>query len=239
MAVGLGSPGEGYRIVRHAAVFSHINVCLQGAGRILHGGRWVDYQEGMAALLPRQVLHGAEWAGSPWRMCWVLYREPPGKAPLIRGSTVELIRVAPRPFEWALFGLYEEINGASSPAIVERWVDLLHAQILRAAQPAPSMSRLAPVWAQVDADLAHPWTAAKLARRAHMSEAHLRRLTAAELGRSPLQQVAWLRIQRAARLLESRAQTVEASAWAVGYQSVSAFTTAFKRHYGRLPRKSG
>jgi AraC-like DNA-binding protein len=48
--------------------------------------------------------------------------------------------------------------------------------------------------------------------------------------------VAWLRVRRAAFLLESHAHTFEAAAWDVGYRGTSAFTTAFKRWLGRPPR---
>lgn len=68
-----------------------------------------------------------------------------------------------------------------------------------------------------------------------MSEVHLRRLTMAELGRTPLHQGACLRMRRAAYLLESHSHTVEAAAWDVGYRGTSAFTTAFKRWLGRVP----
>lgn len=44
-------------------------------------------------------------------------------------------------------------------------------------------------------------------------------------------------MRHAAYLLESRELTVETASWDVGYRSTSAFTTAFKRWQGRLPRK--
>lgn len=235
--VGLGSPGRGYRIVRHRPPFSHINVCIEGEGRTLVDGRWRPFLAGTAGLFPRMVPHGGHWDDSPWRMCWVLYDEPPGKKPLLPGPDIRFVATDPRPFERALLGLHEELHGRADARLIELWVELLHRLVVTVADSAASSSRLARVWEVVDSNLVHPWTAADLASLACMSEVHLRRVAAAEVGRTPLQHVAFLRVRRAAYLLETQAETVENVASQVGYQSISAFTSAFKRWLGRLPRR--
>lgn len=237
IGVGMGSLGEGYKIVRHHPHFSHINVCLEGTGQVLLEGRWTSYTSGCATLLPKDQTHGAQSVGVPWRMLWVLYDEPLRKEPTIPVAQPTLLQVDPRPFEWAMLGFYQEFNGAADPHIIEHWLKLIHLQVVRTAGRIATNSRLIKLWEKIDAHLDHPWTAAELARMASMSEVHLRRLTQEELGRSPLQHLSYLRVCRAAYLLESQALTVEAVAWAVGYRSVSAFTAAYKLWLGRTPRE--
>lgn len=235
-SVGMSEVGKGYRIIRHRPVFSHVNVCLEGAGRVWNNDHWMRFPAGTAGIFPLALPHGGMWANEPWRMCWVTYVEPPQKHPLISGARIEFVHVDPRPIEWSLLGLYHEFNRANEQQAVAHHAELIHLAVQRLVQEKPHASRLARLWESVDADPGHPWTAAELAKAAHMSEVHLRRLAMAELGRTPLQQVAWLRVRRAAFLLESHAHTVEAAAWDVGYRSTSAFTAAFKRWLGRPPR---
>jgi AraC-like DNA-binding protein len=68
-----------------------------------------------------------------------------------------------------------------------------------------------------------------------MSAEHLRRLCLRELGRTPVQQLTYLRIQRAKELLESSDDKLEAIAPAVGYVSALVFSRAFKRWVGCTP----
>ncbi len=74
----------------------------------------------------------------------------------------------------------------------------------------------------------------------HRSRLHerLRQLT----GRTPLQLITDLRLERAAALLERQATSVSEAAYAVGYDSVSHFSRRFKKRYGKSPsawRRSG
>ena len=84
-------------------------------------------------------------------------------------------------------------------------------------------------------NLAHPWTLAQLADSAAMSAEHLRRLCRRQTGRGPMHQVTFLRMRRAATLLESTRHKVRAIARTVGYDNPFAFSTAFKRHLGASP----
>lgn len=95
--------------------------------------------------------------------------------------------------------------------------------------------RLWRVWRAVDAEPDRPWTLMSLAGIACMSPEHLRRQCRGELGKSPMAQVTDLRMQRAAALLRLGSTKVETIAVRVGYGSVYAFSTAFKRWVGQAP----
>ncbi len=87
------------------------------------------------------------------------------------------------------------------------------------AQPAGLDKRVWQMWEQVDADPAYPWTISELAERAGLSEKQFQRLCRRELGRSPQQQLMWLRMRRATELLLSGNRKIQDIAAEVGYQN--------------------
>jgi AraC-like DNA-binding protein len=235
--VGVARPGKRYRIIRLNPTFSHINVCLAGSGRYLINGRWRDLSAGDAVLFPRQIPHGAQVTDDgSWQMAWIIFADHGSKFPRLFAPETRVARTDPLLWEWALSGLHRESLGANNPECLQAWSSVIHAQVQRLVRSDGRLSRLAAVWERVNADLAHPWTAAELAKLAGTSEVHLRRLCLRALHRTPLQQVAWLRTRHASFLLQATEHTVESVAWSVGYVSVSAFTTAFKRWHGRSPK---
>jgi AraC-like DNA-binding protein len=234
--IGFGEIAPEYRIVRLNPDFAHVNLCWGGEGRLLINGQWKPVREGALALFPANIPHGGRPAEKrEWKIAWVIYREPAGMRPTIGGKTSSIVQVDPRPLEWAIKGLYREVSGAGDPAVLQHWADLIHWFVRRHARPKAEDARLWRVWDQVDADIARDWTLPELARLANMSEVHLRRVCLAETGRTPTAQLAYLRMRRAAYLLATTDQTVEAIAWSVCYQSISSFSAAFQQTHGMRP----
>ena len=87
----------------------------------------------------------------------------------------------------------------------------------------------------VEKDLARDWKLDELAEISCVSTEHLRRLCKKQLGRSPVQQVTYLRMRRAVEYLASTPDKVEAVARSVGYDNPYTFSNAFKRWTGKRP----
>jgi AraC-like DNA-binding protein len=83
---------------------------------------------------------------------------------------------------------------------------------------------------------ADPWTLATLAREAAMSRSSFAERFARVIGTTPLSYVLRWRIAIARDLLARERLSVAETALAVGYQSASAFSTAFSRETGRSPK---
>jgi AraC-like DNA-binding protein len=234
---GLSDAAYGFRFVRPQIAMSQALVCFSGRGMALLDGAWAEIREGMAYLTPPNVLHAYHAVKETrWGVCWVIYGEPGGGVkPMIAAHEPQLMRVDPRPLRSAITGLYQETVGGAESAMMYHWVELIHLLVTRMAQPWRSDDRLWRVWEAVDADLARPWTLKELAKLACLSGEHLRRLTQKQFGRSPLEQVTYLRMRKAAALLSSTPQKIETIGWAVGYQNAFAFSTAFKRCMGLSP----
>ncbi len=225
-----------FEIVRTKLGGSYFLACFGGEGRVLVDGRWARCRPGQAVLLPPGTLHAFHTApGKGWDFCWVRYQERAGQKPLATAQTPLISRFDPEPLRFAILGLHHECQTGRGPAAIDRWVDLIQHYVLRFAEPASLDARLWKLWEQVSSSLGDPWTIAEMARRVHLSEKHLQRLCQKELGRSPRQQLIWLRMRRAAELLRARGSKIETIATEVGYQNPFVFSTTFKRVMGWSP----
>ena len=119
--------------------------------------------------------------------------------------------------------------------MLQHWVDLVHGYVLRFARPLEKDDRLRLLWERVVAHLADHWTLPLLAQQAGFSNEHLRRLCQRQLGRSPMHQVTYLRMRRAAELLATSPLTIEAIATEVGYRNPFVFSNGFTKWIGWRP----
>ncbi len=234
--VGWMETGAPYRIVRVRPSGSFIHVCVAGEGRILLDGRWTTSKPGMACLAPPRVLNAFHAVPNrSWHFCWVRFIEPPGVAPVVHAASPVKTRCNPAILKSAIEGLQAEFTGSAEARFIAHWLELLVGEVQRLAKPWRENERLARVWERVGNDLAYPWTAEELARLAHCSPEHLRRLCLLELGRPPMQHVTSLRVQRAAELLLAGESKLAAVAEAVGYSDAFALSKIFKKWIGCAP----
>ncbi|AFE08030.1 AraC family transcriptional regulator [Corallococcus coralloides DSM 2259] len=133
----------------------------------------------------------------------------------------------------------------ASNIVLQRLADVLFVLALRAtvgegtcqrgAIAAVSDPRIYESLSLMHARVADPWTVDMLARRVGMSRSGFAARFTDLVGASPLQYLARRRIARAAELLRDTTEKVETIAGRVGYESVPAFSRAFKRWQGTGP----
>lgn len=139
-----------------------------------------------------------------------------------------------------------------SAAVVSRLLQALLVDVLRVAlsaetHDAPSaLKDVGPLQAAFDPCLgavlrlvhAQPerdWTVHSMARESGLSRSAFADRFRTVVGQPPLQYVTEIRMQKASELLESTDVPVKRIASLVGYESVSAFSSAFKRRFGWPP----
>lgn len=236
---GVSDAGPGFSMVRHNPSYGHVLACFSGEGEVWLDGGWQRCASGVTYLTPPHGPHAYRTIdGSRWGFAWVWWHQPTtGEPPLIDVTDPVLVRADPEYLRLAILGLYRESIGPHQPTVIDHWVELVHAYAARLGQGSRNRASrsLLSLWERVDMNLAHPWTLGELADRAAMSAEHLRRLCRRQTGRGPIHQVAFLRMRRAATLLESTRQKISAIAASVGYDNAFAFSTAFKRHMGVSP----
>ena len=234
--VGIQEAVAPTRIVRTKQTSTYFLACFGGRGNVLIDGRWRICREGYACLLPAHTLNAFEAIrGSRWNFCWVCYQRPAGQRPIADVTSPVMARFDPLPLRSAIQGLMYECNGPGQPTLIQEWTDLIHAYVLRFAQPTEQPDQLRLLWERVASHLADDWTLARLAREAGYSNEHLRRLCRRQLGRSPVHQVVYLRMRRAAELLATTGQTIESISHEVGYGNPFVFSNAFTRWIGWRP----
>lgn len=99
--------------------------------------------------------------------------------------------------------------------------------------------QLGPAIGAVHADPAYRWTLQTLAERACMSRSGFAQKFRETIGTSPMEYVTRWRMLLAGDKLENSGDPVSAISLSLGYESESAFSTAFKRVMGASPRQYG
>lgn len=234
--LGIEETNAPMRIVRTKQTTTYFLACIGGQGRVLIDGRWRICREGYACLLPAHTLNAFEAVPKThWDFCWVCYQRPTKQRPIANVTTPVMARYDPLPLRSAILGLMYECNGPAQPTLIQEWADLVHAYVLRFAQPSDQPDQLRLLWERVAANLADEWSLTRLAREAGYSNEHLRRLCQRQMGRSPMHQVTYLRMRRAAELLATREQTIESISQEIGYQNPFVFSNAFTKWIGWRP----
>jgi AraC-like DNA-binding protein len=84
---------------------------------------------------------------------------------------------------------------------------------------------------------AHAWTLEQLASSVGMSRTAFAQTFKATVGKSPMDYLTQWRMTLAAKRMQDTDEPISSIAPAVGYKSESAFSAAFRRHWGTSPRE--
>lgn len=225
-----------FEIVRAEPSGTFMLACFEGEGVILADGQWKRIRAGQACLLPPFVMNALKCLPEkPWNFAWVRYRESREARPIVSSLSPVTGSFDVAPLKAAIEGLYAESVLEKGVTALHHWSELVHHYVVRFAQPHGGDERLWRVWQRVETDLARAWTLDLLAEMGCMSGEHLRRLCRKELGRSPMQHLTHLRIQRARHLLSITDDKVETIARAVGFESTFTFSNTFLKWIGFRP----
>lgn len=216
---------------------SLVHACTAGVWDVLVDGDWVTVGAGTAYVTPMNATagirsHGADRA----RLYWARWSREAPELPVISGNSYTTTGKADG-LAWAYEGLYEELLGGGRPELLCRLAAVVEFYARDLVNPGPYRHRLAALWREVEQSLEHSWTIGNLARKAGMSQESLRLVCHQEVGRSPMKQVAHLRIQRACHLLASYSHPIKQIASLVGYSDIYSFSRWFKHMTGKSPTR--
>jgi AraC-like DNA-binding protein len=139
-------------------------------------------------------------------------------------------------------------TAVSSRFLLSMFVEKLRSHLVSSMAEASSQPerRVGPLQAALDPCLGsvmrmvhatpeRDWTVHSMARESGLSRSAFADRFRTLVGQPPLQYVTEIRMQKATELLETTAVPVKRIAALVGYESVSAFSSAFKRRFGNPP----
>jgi len=198
------------------------------------------------------VRHGDGKGAPDFRMIGGTFEIEPANAALL-GLMSQTIHLRAAEFDTSRLGRIIELimdeYAAERPgrdAILQRFLEALLVEALR--WPGLGQARLSPGLiaglrdAQVSvalrgihSDVRHGWTVAELAKRAGMSRSAFAARFAATVGCAPMEYLARWRMSLAQDALRRGGKTLDHLAEEIGYESASAFSTAFRRRLGCPP----
>lgn len=135
---------------------------------------------------------------------------------------------------------------AGQALVLTRLIEIILVEALRSAPPEVQSTgllaglrdaQLAAALQGIHSRTSHPWTLETLAREAGMSRSSFADRFARIIGVTPLNYLLQWRIAVAKNMLTHEQMSIGETAFAVGYQSASAFSTAFSRETGRSPKE--
>lgn len=235
-----------YEIVRPRSQWHSLNITLRGGAEFKSPGAEAILEPGVVWFVPAGVACRYSIPdGGFWHTLWFHLRDIDrwrwglDKGPHRRPMPV------PTQLVSAVEALLAESVGVEpeSAEAAHAYAELIGIYVDRLLGPEPQTSpeqaelreRLQAVWYEVDAELHRRWTLAELAGRLQISESSLQRLVGRLYGTTPLARVAELRMRRAKELLSNSTNSLEEISQSVGYETVFAFSKAFKRWTGMSP----
>ncbi|MDA8975529.1 AraC family transcriptional regulator [Akkermansiaceae bacterium] len=226
-----------FKVIRAEASGTFVLVGLEGRGEALIDGNWREVNPGEICLQPAFSHTGIRAANKEeWSFAWVRYEESRETCPVLSSNSPVIHSGSVLGLNHAIAGLHVEVTRRrTEPTMLHHWVELIHGFVNQAARPYQEDDRLWRLWEAVENNLSRHWRLADLAEIACSSSEHLRRLCQQQLGRSPVQQVTYLRMRRAVHHLTTTQDKVETIAQKVGYENPFTFSNAFKRWTGRRP----
>lgn len=210
--------------------------CTAGVGEVLVDGKWKEISASQACLLPPFVTNAFRAkAGDVWEFAWVRYMEEKDKKTITNIDSPVLGKHNAHALKSAILGLEDELDHSPSKYIISSWVNLIHQHVLKFAKPVEIDSRLMTALHGVVKNLSKNWTLQEFADLAGMSQEHLRRISNQQLGRSPMQQLTFMRMMHAKNLLYQTDHPLEWIAQCVGYESQFSFSNTFFKWIGCRP----
>jgi AraC-like DNA-binding protein len=208
-------------------------------------------------LLPfdhsRETHYGSKPGPAPMRMLGGYFRFDRANAQILvrlLPSVVHIRREEPGAMRLRrvveLIGEEADARRPCRDLILERLVEALLVEALRFRSASASSEEqgllaglsdpaLARTLREIHVDVARRWTVEQLAHTAGMSRAVFAERFARKIGMPPMQYLLEWRVAIAKDLLRSERPSLAEVAERVGYQSASAFSTAFARLTGRSP----
>ena len=231
--------------------FSAVVITLSGRGRftmedetsfLVHPGDvFVSSASGQGH---REETEGPE----PWEQLWLLFSDNSGIIP-DSIDDYDVFQIDSKRETSFIRELVRNIidedlyEGSTSLKSIELSAELLLLIIQRAIRPAGNTesrlhhSQLAALWSEVAKDMSEPWKVEDLAKMMNCSRSQLTRICNDIYHKSPGQKIREMKMENAKILLSGSSVLIHEVAEAVGFSSLSLFSSSFSSYTGMGPRE--
>lgn len=231
--------------------FSAVVITLSGKGRFImeDGTSFIVKPGDVFVSSPFGQGHREETLGpEPWEQFWLLFSENSGIIP----DTIEdydVFQIDSKRETSFIRELVRNIideemyEGSTSFKSIELSAELLLLIIQRGIRPAGNTesrmhhNQLAELWSEVAKDMKAPWHVEDLAKIMNCSRSQLTRICNDIYHKAPGQKIREMKMENAKILLSGSSIPIHEVAEAVGFSSLSLFSSSFTSYTGMGPRE--
>jgi len=223
-----------YCVSRSAPVEHTLFYTLSGQGKLETSTG--DYQLGYhtLAVLPANQPFKVTIAAEHWDVIWINL----GNTPIWRHLADDFPTILYDQNLEALHHALELVYREPSAILRKSVLPIIEHYLLKTLSLTEGSNdnyRLVSLFNNIEKQLQFNWSIKAMAERVHYSPPHLHRLCLKQFGRSPVQQLIYLRMERAKYLLVNTLWPIVQIAHYVGYQDIFNFSKRFKKSIGVSP----
>ena len=223
-----------YCVARSSPLEHTLFYTLSGQGKLVTEHNQYTLTANTLIVLPAKQGFEVKIDAAHWDVIWLNLANTNRWKHLNLVEALVLYDQKLQPLHFAMELLYSESN----TTLREGVMPILSHYLNTTLQSEPQIgghNRLTSLFLEVEERLQFDWTIDAMCEQVHYSAPHLHRLCQAQFGKSPMQQLIYLRIKRAKNLLLNTRWPVAHIAAYVGYPNIFNFSKRFKKSVGVSP----
>jgi AraC-like DNA-binding protein len=223
-----------YCVARTAPLEHTLFYTLKGQGKLTTIDNEYLLVANTLAILPTKQSFEISIAGEQWDIIWLNLANTKRWQHIALKQAIVISDQQLKPLHFAMELLYSEPDARLREGVMPILSHYLNA-ILRGDNQNKTNNRLHNLFQDIEKRLQYNWTIEAMCDQLHYSPPHLHRLCQAQFGKSPIQKLIHLRIERAKSLLLNTRWPVQHIASYVGYTNIFNFSKSFKKLVGASP----
>ncbi|MGB0945790.1 MAG: helix-turn-helix transcriptional regulator [Pseudoalteromonas marina] len=223
-----------YCVARSSPLEHTLFYTLSGQGKLVTEHNQYTLTANTLIVLPAKQGFEVKIDAAHWDVIWLNLANTNRWKHLNLVEALVLYDQKLQPLHFAMELLYSEANATLREGVMP----ILSHYLNTTLQSEPQIgghNRLTSLFLEVEERLQFDWTIDAMCEQVHYSAPHLHRLCQAQFGKSPMQQLIYLRIKRAKNLLLNTRWPVAHIAAYVGYPNIFNFSKRFKKSVGVSP----
>ena len=223
-----------YCVARTAPLEHTLFYTLKGQGKLITINKEYTLVPNTLAILPSKQSFEVSITGEQWDIIWLNLANTKRwqhialeQARVINNQKLESLH-------FALELLYSETDATLREGVMPILSHYLNVT-LRGDNQNKANTRLHSLFQDIEKRLQYDWTIEAMCEQLHYSPPHLHRLCQTQFGKSPIQKLIHMRIERAKSLLQNTRWPVQHIASYVGYTNIFNFSKSFKKLVGVSP----
>jgi AraC-like DNA-binding protein len=223
-----------YCVARTAPLEHTLFYTLNGQGKLTTIDKEYTLVPNTLAILPTKQSFEVSLAGQQWDIIWLNLANTKRWQHIALEQALVISDQKLDALHFAMELLYSETNATLREGVLPILSFYLNAT-LRGDNQNKTNNRLHNLFQDIEKRLQYDWTIEAMCEQLHYSPPHLHRLCQAQFGKSPIQKLIHLRIERAKSLLLNTQWPVQHIASYVGYTNIFNFSKSFKKLTGISP----